>query len=61
MENVENGCHCNKFENSQELIFSKSVRVLNRQVFRLVTMKKRNRRFTKTTLVWLSQGDEGQT
>ena len=37
------------FKNSREVIFAKSVRVLDRQIFRLVRMKKRNRRFTRTT------------
>ena len=53
--------YCNKFENSREAIFSKLVRVLDRHIFRLIRMKKKNRRFTRTTLVGLSQGDEGQT
>ena len=30
--------YCNKFENSQEVIFSKLVRVLDRQIFRLVRL-----------------------
>ena len=58
---VESTINCNKFENSREVIFSKLVRVLDRQIFWLVRIQKRKRRITRTTWVWLSQEDGGQT
>ena len=50
---IEN--YCNEFENSREVIFSKLVRVLDQQIFWLVRIKKRKRRFTRITWVRLSQ------
>ena len=47
LENI----YCNEFENSREVIFFKLVRVLDRQILWLVRMKKRKRRFTRTTWV----------